>query len=264
MAKFEDRYKKTWQATHNYQYLTDDWYDSRLEGNDIALLNLLGGIEFESQGITFIVPFVKYGSFKPDLWYACQPNSEHNIRTAKKPKVIVEIKGWDKPENEYKRDFLADCVDDDSDEIVEAYWQMRDDLGILGYDGKSNEWEPAAVYTCPRCGHTFYKVKTRHSCPYCGHKDTKFVTDKANAKFNELWKQITDETCRRLDELTAQGKRAYYKDIADQVIADFKKKHRPEGARLNAQYEMELAPGLEKIDFKALVRDAYAEGENDD
>jgi predicted RNA-binding Zn-ribbon protein involved in translation (DUF1610 family) len=267
MAKFEDGYKRTWQATKNFQYLTGEWYDSRLEGNDIALLDLLGGIEFESQGITFIVPFVKYGSYKPDLWYACQPNHFHNIRTARKPKVIVEIKGWDKPENQWKRDFLADCVDDDSDEIVESYWQMRDDLGILGYDGKSKEWEPAAVYVCPTCGHTMYKVKTRHTCPYCGEKNTKFITDKANEKFNGYWKRITAECCRRLDELTANGQRAYYKDIADQVIAEFKHGLRPKNVRPNTPYQRELDPELEKVDFKALVKNAYTpEGKesNDD
>jgi uncharacterized Zn finger protein (UPF0148 family) len=261
VAKFEDGFKKSWQSTRNFQYLTGEWYDSRLEGNDIALLELLGGIEFESNGLTFIVPFLRNGSFKPDLWYACQRNSEKSIRTAKKPMVLVEIKGWDKGlESQLKRDFIQDLVDDPSDEVVEGYWQMRDDLGIMGYDGKSKEWEESAIYSCPNCGHTFYKVKSRHTCPYCGEVGTIEITDQANAKFNEYWKQISDETCNRIAELTAQGKRAYYKPIADQVIADFKRKIRPKNTNLAAKWESELKPELKGIDFRELVADAYKIG----
>lgn len=261
MTNFEDGYKKSWQATRCYQYTTGEWYDSRLEGNDIALLDLLGGIEFESSGLTFIVPFLRGGSFKPDLWYACQRNCEKSIRTAKKPMVLVEIKGWDKGlENQLKRDFIQDLVDDPSDEVIEGYWQMRDDLGIMGYDGKSKDWEPAGVYTCPRCGHTFYKVKTRHTCPYCGEAGTTFITDKANAKFNEWWKEISDETCNRIAELTKNGQRAYYKPIANEVIAEFKSKIRPKNTNLAAHWDSELKPELKGIDFKELVSDAYKIG----
>lgn len=261
MPNFEDKYNSNWQATRTHLWLTDEWYDSRMEASDIGVLELLGGIKYHSNGVTFLAPYFKGGSFKPDLIYSVIPNSESAIRTAKQPFDAVEIKGFLKgEENERKRWFMAKCVSDPRDEMNAAFWQMKDTLGILGFDGAADDWEPSAVYNCPRCGGTFYRVKTRHRCPYCNEANPTFITDKSNGLFNKWMQEICDETDRRLSELTAENKRGYYDQIAQEVVADFKKKLRPKGAALNAKFQRELAPELEGIDFKALVSDAYKIG----
>ena len=261
MAEFEKQYKKSWAPNRAYNYYTKEWYDSEMEANAMGFLKLLGSFDFHCQGLVFIVPFLLHGRYKPDAWYSVQPNGMKTIGTAKKPLVLLEIKGWyDGEENELKRRFMQSLVDDPGDEVVGAYWQMTDKLHILGYDGKSKEWEPAALYVCPYCGKPFYAVKTRDACPYCGQEDTRRVTDEVNGAWGKWWKKVVKKTQEEASNLTAQNKRFDIKDVWDKVIADEEKKVRK---ALRSRDGIELSKAepslhLEKIDWKSLVRDSYS------
>lgn len=272
----ESGYKEGWRANKNYQYLTNSWYDSEMEGNDTALLRMLGGIEFCEQGITFSVPFIPGGRYKPDLHYAQQPNRFKSIGTARKSLVLVEYKGWDDGSwrNEALRQFLEDQVNSASDFIVRAVWVMRDDKrpdkykkdedwehgGIKVFDGKADDWQDGAISPCrnENCGHTYYAVKGRHECPYCGNKQTQMRTDKPNSRFMELWRDhVAKETCRRMDEAYKAGKRVRYKDVSDQVIKEFLEAFSMKGEHAFEPTTRPHVTELDGLDYKQLVRDAY-------
>lgn len=265
MVKFEDGYKKTMAPNRNYQYYTHEWYDSEFEGNSMAFLKLLGGLEIHSQGLAFTVPFVSGGRYKPDGWYTITRDGDFVIGTAKVPLVLLEIKGWKgredgKDDNGLKRGFMKMLVDDPGDEVVGAYWQMKDSLKILGYDGEGPDWEPAAIYVCPHCAHSFYAVNTRRTCPYCRNVNTRFVTDTVNGSFRHEWEDVSDKYLQRMSELTAQGVRFDPNAVWNQVIHEKEQAYR---RKLYSRDDIEfksasIAPELEKVDFKALVRNAYS------
>lgn len=264
MAQFEEGYKKTMAPNRTYSYYTGSWYDSEFEGNSMSYLKLLHGIDYHEQGLVFSVPFLPGGRYKPDVWYAVQRKGVTTIGTAKKPLAIGEIKGFKGAEdkvdtNELKRRFMASLVDDPGDEVVFAFWQMRDDLGILGYDGKAADWEPAGIYVCPDCGHTYYAVNGRDACPYCRNRNTKFITDKVNGSWVDWWHKVADETQNRMSDNTALSIRSDGKQIWDEVIDEFEEQFR-DGLCDFDGIEPERAPlpdELKNVDWKALVRDTY-------